>query len=141
MFIKERKKIALVLCLLWAVVASTSFYFIEFTGTFGQDLYRGQETFWMMIMFSLLVLILGLVIFFGQIRTISPFIFFSKEDLLRYNVRKISFLLGILVVVLSYVFTFATIGGFAFWIVMINAAAIAVGTFFTLVSKRFEANI
>ena len=95
----------------------------------------------MMIMFSLLVLILGLVIFFGQIRTISPFIFFSKEDLLRYNVRKISFLLGILVVVLSYVFTFATIGGFAFWIVMINAAAIAVGTFFTLVSKRFEANI
>ena len=140
MFVKGREKIALALCLLWVIVATASFYLIEFTGTFGQDLYRGQETFWMMIVCSLLLLILGLVIFFGQIRILPLFIFFSKEDLSRYNVRKISFLMGILVVALSYALTFVTIGRFAFLITIIICIAIIIGVFFTIASKRFETN-
>jgi hypothetical protein len=141
MFVKERRKATLILCLLWAAVAIASFYLIEFTGTFEQDMFRGQETFWFMIVFSLLILILGLVIFFGQIKFFFPFIFFSKEDLLKYNVEKISFLLGILMVALSYVFTFITIGGLVFWIALIIALAIEVGALYAAASKKFEANI
>jgi uncharacterized RDD family membrane protein YckC len=140
MLIRGREKAALILCLLWVIVAVASFYFIEFAGTFEQDLFRGQKTFWIMIIFSLLILILGLVIFFGKISIIFPYIFLSEEDLSGYNVGKISFLLGILMVALSYVFTFVTIGKFAFWMALFIAAAIAVGAFYTLVSKKFEAN-
>ena len=79
MFVKEREKAALILCLLWVAVATVSFYFIEFTGIFGQDLFRGQETFWFMIVFSLLLLILGLVIFFGQIKIFPHLCSFQKK--------------------------------------------------------------
>ena len=130
----------MILCLIWTVVAVASFYFIEFTGTFEQDLFREQSTFWIMILFSLSILIMGLTIFFGFIKILFPFIFFSEKDLLRYNVRKISFLLGILTISLSYVFTFATIGGLVFWMLLIIAVAIEVGALYTSASKRFEIN-
>ena len=141
MFIKERRKVALFLCLLWVVIAAVSFYLIEFTGIFDQDLFRGQGTSWMGILFSLLILILGLVIFFGQIRILFPFIFFSKEDLSAYNIEKISSFLGILMIVFSYVMTFATIGGVAFWMLLIIAVAIEVLALYTSASKKFESNI
>jgi len=141
MFVKERKKAALILCMLWAIVAAVSFYLIEFTEILGQDLFRGQETFWFMIVCSLLIFILGLVIFFGQIKIFFPFIFFSKEDMLRYNVEKISFLLGILMVVTSYVLVFVIIGIFMLLVVLPIILAIEILSLYASASKKFEAKI
>ena len=64
--------------------------------------------------------------------------FFSKEDLLKNNVEKISFLLGILMVALSYVFAFITIGGFVFWIALVIALSIEVGALYAAASRKFE---
>ena len=138
-FIRERKRTALVLCLFWSIVVALSFYFIEYTGTFEQDLFHGQETFWAMIAVSLLILVLGLVIFFGNIGMLFPFAFFSEKDMLQYNIEKISLLMGILMILMSYALTFATIGGIAFLILLVIAVAITVGGLYTVASKRFEA--
>ena len=130
----------MVLCLLWVVTAEAAFYLIEFSGILGQDLFMGQGTFWILIFVSLIFMALGLVIFFGQIGILFPFIFFSEEDMSEYNVEKISFILGILMVALSCMLTFVAASVFTLLILIPLAAALEILAFYTAAADRFKAN-
>ena len=61
--------------------------------------------------------------------------------MLRYNVEKISFLLGILMVVTSYVLAFVTIGVFMLLVVLPIILAIEILSLYASASKKFEAII
>ena len=89
------------------------------------------------------LMIVGLIMFFGEIRLTVPYIFYSKEELSKsYDVEKISFVLGITVIGTSYPFIFAHMYSFALTWIIIGAVLILIEfmAIYTAVAKRFKAN-
>ena len=131
MVVKGRERVALVLCLLWAIVVATAFIISE---TYGLNLY------WYTVLISLLLLIAGLAVLFGLIQLFFPFIFLPKEDLSVYNVEKISFVLGVPMAAVSCVIIFISMSVFVIWAIVGIAIAIEIGGIYVSVAKRFRAD-
>lgn len=142
MEVQGRKRIALVLCLLWAILSLASFYIIS-SGIFEQDTFRGQEVYWFIVLTSLLLLISGPCVFLkGWVGVFFPYVFMSKEDRSEYNMGKISFILGILTVIFSYIFLFGTIRSLIIMVVIIIVGIIIeVGGIYTAASDKFKVDM
>jgi len=133
--------IALALCLLWVTAAVASFYFLS--EVYKQDTFSGRD-FFVIALLSLLLLIVGLVAFFGRIRVFfllsyPAVVLHSAIDSSKYNIEKASFVLGILTAAFSYVFFIALMGG---WMVIaafiIALTVFVIGVIYVFVSKRFR---
>ena len=132
--IAGRVRYALILCLFWAVLVIISFHFASET--------RRDDEFWGLIATSSALMIVGLIMFFGEIRLVVPYIFMSKEELSEYNVEKVSFVLGITAAAISYPFIFADRYGFGTVMMMAFAAVILIEaiTIYTAAAERFKAD-
>ncbi|MDR0778569.1 MAG: hypothetical protein LBE48_03925 [Methanomassiliicoccaceae archaeon] len=128
-----RRRLALILSLLWAITAAVAFCLLEI---FERDL------FWGTTFVSLFLLVIGVVTLFGNVRFFFPFTFLSKEDLSAYNIEKISFLLGILTVALSYASIFVALGGFLILMLVCVpvAAAVEILSLYCSAANRFRAD-
>jgi hypothetical protein len=135
MIVKGRGRHALILSTLWALAAAASFYLTEPSEAYLED------ALWVMTLISLLLFIIGLAAFFGKIRVFFPYMLLSKKDLSVYNIKKISFILGLLMISVSYMAAFFITGGISVLVMIICLAVILeIGTFYTFVSKRFRAD-
>ncbi|MCL1811631.1 MAG: hypothetical protein FWG41_05390 [Methanomassiliicoccaceae archaeon] len=134
----------MVLCLLWTTAVVVSFYLIS--EVHGEDGFPGVD-FWIIVFFSLLILMMGLVALFGRIKVFFLFsfpavLFYSEVDTSKYNVEKASLVLGILTAALSYVLPFAPIGGLiAVLAVGIIFIAFVIGVIYVFAAKRFRTNM
>ena len=101
----------------------------------------GQDPDWILVLILSLVMLLGLAVFLGEVRIYFPFIFMEKEDLSAYNVEKISFVLGILMIAASYPLVFMTMGGLTMVLVVCVAfAAMELAGVCVSVMDRFRAD-
>jgi len=143
MLIKGRWRAALILCLLWAIALATSFYLVS--EAYGREASSGQD-FWIIALFSLFILLIGMVAFFGRIRVFFflsyPLILVASEiDTSKYDIEKASFALGILTATLSYVFLFIPIGGLIVVVALcVTAIAFVIGIIYVFAAKRFRAD-
>ena len=134
MFIKERWRIAFALGLLWAMCIAISFYLIPDMS--GKNLLPGYA------ITSLFFICFGLIALFGEVRIFFPFIFMSKEDLLEYNVERISYALGVLTMAMAYAIIFLTLFSFEVGLVLIFAIAIIIEVvpIYASAAERFKAD-
>ncbi|MCL1905010.1 MAG: hypothetical protein FWG19_02670 [Methanomassiliicoccaceae archaeon] len=127
----KQKRVALFMCLFWAIAMATAYLISD---RYGSDLN------WYMVLFSLLFMMIGIITVFGRIRFFFPFTFFSKEDLHEYNVEKIGLVLGTPMVVLSCSVPFVTMSFSVFWVIVMIAAAMEVGGLYASAAERFKAD-
>ena len=131
MGVRRQRRVALILAF-WAIAIVTALLLYD---VYGLDLY------WYTILLSLLFMIAGQIISFGQIRIFFPFILFSKEDMSKYDVERISFFLGALTAILSCTILFISMSTSVLWIIVGVAIAIEGGAIYFSVAKRFRADV
>ena len=135
MIFEGRKKITLILTLFWVMALSAAYLIHE---TYGLDLH------WYTVLISLFLTVFGLTLSYGSGTLLSlllfPFIW-SKEDLLRYDVKKASIFMGAMYVAFSCTLIFVSMGRSVFWAILIVAAAVEIGAVYVIAAKRFKADI
>ena len=134
MAFEGQKRVALILTLFWVTALSAAYLIRE---TYGLDLY------WYTILISLFFMVFGLAVSYGSGTLLSlllfPFIW-SKEDMLKYNVKKASVFLGSMYVAFSCTLLFVSMGRSVFWVILLAAVAAEVGAIYVLAAKRFRAD-
>lgn len=131
MIIEGRKRISLGIVLLWAAIAAMS-YFISDTHDSG---------YWIIILLSLLVLAWGLAVFlFGKIGLLFPYCFLSDEDMREYNVEKISFTLGILMMTFACMFPFLLVSFLVLIAMVCVGIPLEIWGLYTIASNKYRAD-
>ena len=135
---KGQKMAVLILGLLWATAAVTSYLIYDGTRGFGQDWY-------IVILISLLFLVIGLTMTSGRGRaliflTFWPFIM-TYECLSRYNVERVLLAVGMVYATAACALLFILVSSFVTLIVIGFTVVIYLGVCIcVLVSKRFRAD-
>ena len=92
---KERLNGALVMGLLWVVIAVGTYFFRS----------PPLDNVWLFVILlltSLLCVVLGLMAYLGDVRVIAGYNMMTERERTRYNIDKITLYLGALCVVVSY---------------------------------------
>ncbi|MCL1811037.1 MAG: DUF3784 domain-containing protein [Methanomassiliicoccaceae archaeon] len=130
MLIKERWRDALVLSLLWAGITAILFCLLRDS--------HSDSMLWMSLLFSLLLMSLGLVVYLGGAVLLAGFNTMTEEERSRYNMKEVTSFMGIFLILLSFV-TFLMLIFFVFIVVFI--AAVLVMLVYVNISKRFKTNV
>ena len=134
MVVEGQRKTALILSLFWAMAMATAYLFHEM---YGLNLY------WYTVVSSLLLLIIGLSLSYGRGEFILFLTFFpiimTKECLYRYNVEKVSLVIGTFMVAMSCAFLFISMDSVVAWVILSIAIAYVFACIYVLISKRFRA--
>jgi hypothetical protein len=126
-YLKERWKGAIVLSLLWVVVTGVMFCFFR-------DTYPGEIE--GSILLSLLLMVLGLIVYLGGYMLLAGFNMMPKEQLARYRMDRITFFMGVFLVLTSLIVFVMT---FYFFFGVIFIAAVVIIVIYINISKRFRA--
>ena len=136
MIIKGRAKTAMIMCLSWAITVAVSLYLIS-------EMY-GQDPIWFFVLFSLFVMICGLIAYLGNLWIVCfPLFLLLEESLERRDVKKISSILGILFVVMSYPFVLLPYSGdmlftMTFVLVSVFVLVTLIVTVYAFISEKFK---
>lgn len=128
MMIRERRKGALILGLLWlaAVGATILIFRSSFSGVF----------LWIFLPVTFILMILGLVVYLGGIMLLAGFNTMSDEERAGYDEKEVTSFMGMFLVLASYIFLLAAV---SFMMILVFVAAVVIMLIYINTSKRFKA--